>query len=159
MSSKKRKTRRIRKAKAKASAVLSLGQKQRLFVRLKGLLIAWAYAHGYELTDGEAKRSDEQAEINAIGSSGREALCRFIEYHWPVLAAKIRNNVGSGIRNSNHEFALAQDFNLFKGGVYLSTTEAHRPLGEYWESLHPLCRWGGRFGDGNHYSIEHEGRK
>jgi hypothetical protein len=27
-------------------------------------------------------------------------------------------------------------------------------LGEFWEGLHPLCRWGGRFNDGNHYSIE-----
>jgi len=51
------------------------------------------------------------------------------------------------------------DFNLFKDGVFLQGTEDHRPLGEYWESLDPLCRWGGRFNDGNHYSIEHEGIK
>ena len=62
---------------------------------------------------------------------------------------------------------LAIDLDLFKDGegfemgckVYLTKTEDHRKLGEFWESLHPLCRWGGRFGDGNHYSLEHGGVK
>lgn len=62
------------------------------------------------------------------------------------------------IPNSNHYIRLAIDLNLFKDGKYQTDTEAHRPLGEYWESLHPLCRWGGRFRDGNHYSLEHNGR-
>lgn len=62
------------------------------------------------------------------------------------------------MRNSNHYIRLAQDFNLFKQGKYLSKTEDHKALGEYWESLAPDCRWGGRFSDGNHYSLEHEGR-
>lgn len=60
--------------------------------------------------------------------------------------------------NSNHYIRLAIDLNLFRNGIYLTSTEDHRPLGEYWESLHPLCRWGGRFQDGNHYSIEHDGK-
>ncbi|MEO0166595.1 MAG: M15 family metallopeptidase [candidate division WOR-3 bacterium] len=60
--------------------------------------------------------------------------------------------------NSNHYIRLAIDLNLFKDGKYLTQTEDHKLLGEYWESLHPLCRWGGRFRDGNHYSLEHEGR-
>jgi hypothetical protein len=29
-----------------------------------------------------------------------------------------------------------------------------KEAGEFWESLHPLCRWGGRFQDDNHLSIE-----
>ena len=60
---------------------------------------------------------------------------------------------------SAHKNRLAIDLNLFKNGSFLETTEGHRQLGEYWEDLHELCRWGGRFGnsDGNHYSIEHEG--
>lgn len=62
-----------------------------------------------------------------------------------------------GFKNSNHTRRLAIDLNLFKDGHYLSSTESHRPLGEYWESLHPMCRWGGKFGDGNHYSLEHNG--
>lgn len=60
--------------------------------------------------------------------------------------------------NSNHYIRLAIDLNLFKDGVYLTDTMAHQPFGEFWESLYPLCKWGGRFKDGNHYSLEHNGR-
>lgn len=60
--------------------------------------------------------------------------------------------------NSNHYIRLAIDLNLFKDGAYLTDTGYHAPFGKFWESLHPLCRWGGRFNDGNHYSMEHEGR-
>lgn len=64
------------------------------------------------------------------------------------------------MNNSNHYVRLAADLNLFtKEGTYLDSGEEHKPFGEYWESLHPLCRWGGRFSDANHYSLEHEGRK
>lgn len=59
--------------------------------------------------------------------------------------------------NSLHYSRLAFDLNLFKGGVYLTSTKSHKPLGEYWESLGGA--WGGRFGDGNHYSLEHQGRR
>ncbi|MHA2085951.1 MAG: M15 family metallopeptidase [Candidatus Thorarchaeota archaeon] len=54
--------------------------------------------------------------------------------------------------NSFHYKRLAIDLNLFKDGVYLTDTEAHKPLGEFWESLGGT--WGGRFlsPDGNHYS-------
>jgi hypothetical protein len=55
--------------------------------------------------------------------------------------------------NSNHYIRLAIDLNLFKNGTYLTDTTSHKPFGEFWESLHPLCRWGGRFKDGNHYEI------
>lgn len=54
---------------------------------------------------------------------------------------------------SFHYKRLAVDFNLFKGGTWLTDTESHRPLGEFWESLGGT--WGGRFNhpDGNHYSL------
>ncbi|GBU21090.1 hypothetical protein R80B4_00979 [Fibrobacteres bacterium R8-0-B4] len=58
---------------------------------------------------------------------------------------------------SCHYVRLAIDLNLFKDGKYLTKTADHKPLGEYWESLGGS--WGGRFGDGNHYSLEHEGRR
>lgn len=60
---------------------------------------------------------------------------------------------------SCHYVRLAIDVNLFKDGEYLMSSGAHLPFGEFWEGLHPLARWGGRFGDGNHYSVEWEGRK
>ncbi|MEE9568320.1 MAG: M15 family metallopeptidase [Candidatus Binatia bacterium] len=56
-----------------------------------------------------------------------------------------------GHPRSFHRKRLAIDFNLFKGGKYMRTTEAHKPLGEYWESIGGS--WGGRWGDGNHYSL------
>ena len=59
--------------------------------------------------------------------------------------------------HSNHYIRLAIDINLFHEWKYLTKTEDHRPLGEFWESLGGS--WGGRFHDGNHYSVEHEGRK
>lgn len=60
---------------------------------------------------------------------------------------------------SCHYLRLAVDINLFKDGTYLTDTMAHEPFGIFWESLHPLCRWGGRFKDGNHYSIKYENRE
>ena len=112
---------------------MTLRQLQSLHVRLVAKLIEYATSQGYELTWGEAWRTPEQAEINA--------------------------KKGVGIRNSLHMDRLAVDLNLFRDGHFLSASDDHRPLGEFWESLHPLARWGGRFGDGNHYSIEHNGRK
>ena len=117
-----------------------LGDKQRLFCYLVGKLILWAYAQGYELTFGEATRSQLQANANAAA--------------------------GIGISNSLHTKRLAIDLNLFidsssdvDDDIYQPTSEAYKPLGEYWKSLHPLCRWGGDFRkpDGNHFSLEHEG--
>lgn len=58
---------------------------------------------------------------------------------------------------SLHYIKLAADLNLFKDGKYLTETEDHRELGEYWESKGGS--WGGRFQDGGHYSLEHKGRK
>jgi hypothetical protein len=140
---------------------MTLGELQELHFRLfTTKLVPHAYQLGYTLRWGEALRSDEQAEINAMGSDGRDMLANMIQIRFPDLAEKIRNNgKANGIRNSVHGDKLALDLNLFRNGLWLSATEDHRPLGEYWESLHPLCRWGGRFNDGGHYSIEYQGRK
>lgn len=111
---------------------MTLGAKQRQFTRMVAELIRYAYdVLGYEMTFGEAYRTPEQAALNA--------------------------KAGKGISNSLHGDRLAIDLNLFKDGVYLSHTDHHRPLGEYWESIGGT--WGGRFNDGNHYSLSHEGRK
>lgn len=112
---------------------MTLREKQSLFVQLVILLLVEAHKLGFELTFGETYRSPEEA----------------------ARLAKL----GKGIKNSLHTKKLAIDLNLFRNGKYLSSTESHRQLGLYWETLHPLCRWGGRFGDGNHYSLEHEGLK
>lgn len=112
---------------------MTLREKQSLFVTLVAGLIVEATHRGYDLTFGETYRSPEEAERLA--------------------------KLGKGIRNSLHTIRLAVDLNLFRDGVYLSSTESHRLLGEWWERQHELCRWGGRFHDGNHYSLEHGGRR
>ena len=98
---------------------LTLGEKQREFTFMIGLLIQRAYDTGYELTFGDAYAQDGH------------------------------------IDGSLHYSRLAVDFNLFKDGVYLTETEDHRELGEFWESIGGS--WGGRFNDGNHYSLSHNG--
>ncbi|AQZ96547.1 M15 family metallopeptidase [Halopseudomonas phragmitis] len=110
----------------------TLGQKQRRFTRMIGLLIEYAYQNGYELTFGDAYRDPR--------------------VHGQVGEKKSYSSAGS-----LHKQRLAVDFNLFRDGRYLTQTEDHRLLGEYWESLGGA--WGGRFNDGNHYSLEHDGRR
>lgn len=111
---------------------MTLREKQSAFAALVADLIVHARSLGFELSFGEAYRSPEEAARLA--------------------------KAGKGIKASLHCQRLAIDLNLFKDGKYLSSTEAHRPLGEWWEQLHPLCRWGGRFNDGNHYSFTNGGR-
>ena len=62
-----------------------------------------------------------------------------------------------GFSKSLHCEKLALDLNLFKNGRFLTSTKSHEPLGLYWESIGGT--WGGRFNDGNHYSLEHRGIK
>lgn len=57
--------------------------------------------------------------------------------------------------NSLHKEKLAIDINLFKNGVWLKNSEDHKELGEWWESIGGS--WGGRFNDGNHYSLSYRG--
>jgi len=111
---------------------MTLGQKQRAFTNMVAQLIFWAYDHGYELTFGDAYRD-------------------------PRVFGPVGEKKGYGRAMSNHKIRLAVDLNLFKDGVYMTETKDHEPLGEYWESLGGA--WGGRFNDGNHYSVEYEGRR
>lgn len=115
---------------------MTLREKQSVFALRVARLLQKAHALGYDVTFGETYRSPEEAAR---------------------LAA-----LGKGIKTSLHTQRLAIDLNLFKDGVYLSSTEAHRPLGEWWEGQSSdgvECAWGGRFNDGNHYSIAHGGRR
>lgn len=109
-----------------------LGTKQRIFTRMIADLILFAYERGYELTLGDAYR-----DPRAFG---------------PVGTRKYYSSA-----NSLHKERLAIDLNLFKDGKFLTRTEDHKELGEFWEAIGGT--WGGRFNDGNHYSVEHNGRK
>src|SRR4051812_37238025 len=98
---------------------MTLGEKQRRFTQLVGRLIEFAYSNGYELTFAEAYRTPEQAALNAKS--------------------------GAGIANSLHTKRLAVDLMLFIDGVWQTSPDAYRPLGDYWKTLDPECAWGGDF--------------
>jgi hypothetical protein len=115
---------------------MTLLEKQFKFTRLVAELIAFAYTNGYNVSLGEAWRPPETASLYA--------------------------SQGKGIKDSLHCARLAIDLNLFKGKAYLTKTEDYRKLGIFWESLSCedyKCCWGGRFKDGTHFSIEHNGVK
>ncbi len=112
---------------------MTLREQQSLFAKLLPRLIDYAYKLGYEITLGEAYRTPEQAALNAAR--------------------------GIGIKNSLHTDRLAIDLNLFVNGEFRADAESHRPLADYWKSLHPDCRAGIDFGDANHYSLTWQGRK
>lgn len=115
---------------------MKLLQKQQAFSRLTAALLGWLYENGYEVTFGETWRPPEEAARNA--------------------------KEGDGIVNSLHCIRLAVDLNIWKDGVWLRRTEdiGKTGAGDWWElqsSAEVRCVWGGRFGDGNHFSVEHNG--
>ena len=73
-------------------------------------LILWAYDQGYEITFGDAYRD-------------------------PRLHGSLGEKKGYGHPKSNHKQRLAIDLNLFKDGIYLTSTEDHKPMGEKWASM------------------------
>ena len=107
-------------------------RKQQLFTKMLVDLIHRAHTLGYEVTLGDAFRD-------------------------PRLHGELGVKKGYGHSKSAHKLRLACDLNLFKDGKFLQATKDHEPLGLYWESLGGA--WGGRFEDGNHYSLEHNGVK
>jgi len=107
---------------------VTLQESQQKFAQDVVTLLSYMLNQGYKFTFGETMRTKEQAELYA--------------------------KQGKGIKNSLHCKRLAIDINLFDPqGEFLSKSEDHTIFGEYWESLSPVNRWGGRFTrpDGNHY--------
>lgn len=113
---------------------MNLGAKQELFARLLPRLIDKAHELGFEVRCGDLYR-----DRRVHGDFGRK--------------------VGYGRAKSCHKLKLAIDLNLFKDGNFLQKTNDHLELGRWWEEQHELARWGGRFNDGNHYSLEHQGSR
>ncbi len=108
---------------------MSLSRQQRDFSLAVAKLIIWAERQGMEVTFGDAYR-----DPRIHGKFGEHGSAPY------------------GERFSFHKNRLAIDLNLFIDGKYKPSTEAHRKLGEKWESMGGT--WGGRFAkkDGNHYS-------
>lgn len=137
---------------------MRLGEKQQLFMRLLPRLLTRALQLGFEIRGGELLRFEAQARWNATH-------CRVCKLE---RGAKRHAGVGPlrhkfraiGIVKSLHRVKLAFDLVLFRRGRPCWDSETYRELGEFWKSLHPLCRWGGDFRnpDGGHFSIAHQGR-
>jgi hypothetical protein len=143
----------------------TLSQKQWRFLRYLADLISFAEREGYALTGAELFRAPEQAAIHATPGTSLEIAASRIEDICPAVAREFRaiakRRVGpAGREMSVHRDRLAVDLNLFIGGKWQQDTAAYESLGIFWESLHPDCKWGGRFSrpDGNHFSLQHDGR-
>ena len=104
-------------------------------------LIFWASENGYTVTGGELWRPETTAWTNSLPpestltaktKDGKEV------HYWNSVG-------GSGISKSLHIRRLAIDLNLIKDGKLAQSVDDYRELGEYWEMLSPLNRWGGRF--------------
>jgi len=122
---------------------MSLRKRQSEFVQKVGLLIQKAYELGYELTFGDA-----YAWVNERGLGKLPFISSLEEDEYEELVSVVLGHS----KKSFHPDRLAIDLNLFKDGKYLTETEDHRPLGEYWKSIGGT--WGGDFKrkDCNHYS-------
>ena len=142
---------------------MRLGAKQELFARCHAKLLLKAFELGYEVRQRELGRGAAQCKYNAT--------------HCGSCAATKAEHYGSradhdfhpiGIADSLHGDYLAIDLYLRKpGGKMLWASEHYQALGEYWESLHEFCYWGGRTDkigdrlrhDAGHFSITDRGRQ
>ncbi len=98
---------------------MTLQEKQSVFAQNVARLIIHAGDSG-SCTIGEVLRTPEQAQIY--------------------------EKEGKGIKDSLHCKKLAIDLHLFSAhGQYLTDMKSYEPLGQFWESLHPANRWGGKF--------------
>jgi hypothetical protein len=141
-------------------AMSALADAQHQFTRALPSLFAYAWhVLGAEVALGEAWRSNEQAELNALGAAGRERVAQLVAAEFPELAKRIRDNgPHDGIRESLHGDRLALDLVLRTHGVEVPAA-AYTPLGRYWTAQGPDFAWGGDFGDPGHFSRRFGGRQ
>lgn len=111
---------------------MSLVKEQSAFLLDVCKLIAHATESGWTVTGGELARTVEQQQIYV--KTGR-----------------------SKTMDSNHLKRLAVDLNFFRGGSLVYDKQELAPLGDFWESLNPKNRWGGRwrFVDAPHFERKH----
>ena len=85
---------------------VGVNQLQFEFMKLIPRLIDYIYEQGYTATLGDGYRD-------------------------PRVFGVVGERKGYGESKSCHKCRLAIDINLFKDGKYLSTTEDHKPIGEW----------------------------
>ena len=121
-------------------------------MRLLPRLIDKAHELGFEIRGGDLFRDPRVHGF--LGEKGPKWLRKIIETFSLVWPKKWYGN-----KYSAHKLKLAIDLNLMLDNALVTTTQGHKQLGEWWERQHALTCWGGRFEDGNHYSITHQGVK
>jgi hypothetical protein len=112
----------------------AFSDKQARFNYKQGMFCVWCKENGYILTDGDAYRD-------------------------PRLHGEIGVKKGYGHKSSGHKNRLARDYNLRINGFLCTKTEEYRVIGEKWLTMDEDAAWGGEWGDGNHFSFEHNGVK
>lgn len=115
---------------------MGLNKYQIQFTKNVAALIVYADLHGIELTLGEAYRPKSQVFLNFFGYT----VVRGVNGLELKKGKKISNTL-----KSYHEKRLAIDFNFFVNGKLTYDKHKLKVLGDFWESLHPLNRWGGNF--------------
>lgn len=96
---------------------MSLLQEQFAFSKDVAALFLYLIDHGFNWSLGEALRTEyQQAEYVRTGRSKTS--------------------------NSQHLKKLAIDLNIFKDGMLCNAAQL-KGVGDYWEGLSPLNRWGG----------------
>jgi hypothetical protein len=98
---------------------MSLREEQMLFLKDTSKLLSFLWDHGFEVTVGEAFRTQEQQDIYI--RTGR-----------------------SKTTHSNHLLRCAIDLNIFIRGEICTKAQLEE-VGKFWESLNPKNRWGGNF--------------
>jgi len=115
---------------------MSMTDNQMIFSLNVAKLINKADEIGVGLTFGEAYRTIEQQMLYYYGYT--------LSIKEDVVTVK-KGKVRSKTLKSNHLRRLAVDFNFFINGKLFYSHPKVTELGTYWESLHPLNRWGGNF--------------
>jgi hypothetical protein len=129
---------------------VTLGELQETFVRLQAEWVLWALSlPGVKLRDGEGR----------ILQSGPDNKGRKAKVFGTKQSVRVTDWVH--LDGGTHYNGVGKDWVLFVDGQHI--TDGDHPmwikLGEKWESMHPAARWGGRFMDANHTSMEWNGKK
>ena len=100
---------------------MTLREAQSAFAKQFAEFVVWLYEQGYEVTFGEAQRTDEMAELY------------------------LKQGKSKSGKNSLHCKKLAFDIFIFKDGKLLEDKASLSDIGAKWESMDAMNSWGGFF--------------
>ncbi|WP_170000592.1 M15 family metallopeptidase [Campylobacter sp. RM9328] len=99
---------------------MTLGNHQEAFMQDVANILAYLHDNGYTVRGGDLQRSKEQQKIYF-------------------------NQGKSKTLKSNHLLKCAVDLHIFRNGRLLQDKHDLQAIGDYWEALNNLNRWGGNF--------------